>query len=89
MIDVIGTIYTQPVVSADSTITVPPQPIEGWHVNTHAPIVGWEAYSVTPATPRRVFAGHDTYFYSFSNEAEFKHAAHAAGVLTDEMEGVL
>lgn len=32
-------------------------PVDGWHVNTTAPIPEWDEYSVVPTNPTRVFAG--------------------------------
>lgn len=61
-LDVIGTIY-----SAGETPTALP----GWHVNSPWPIAAFAAQRVTPATPRRVFAGVPTVFYTFTDEAEF------------------
>lgn len=29
---------------------------EAWHVNTSAPVPGWEEYQVFPTNPKRVFA---------------------------------
>lgn len=46
----------------------------GWHVNASAPVAGWDACRVTPATPSRVFAGSQTIFYVFADAAAFTTA---------------
>ena len=63
-LDVIGKLYTQPE-------TGPAAELPGWHVNSPWPIAGWDAYKVTPTTPRRVFAGQPTTFYTFDSEPDF------------------
>jgi hypothetical protein len=68
-LDVLGTLYT-----TDETPTALP----GWHVNSPWPVAGWEAYKVTPTTPRRVFAGAPTHCYTFESEAAFLEAAATA-----------
>lgn len=49
--------------------------IEGYHVNTTAPVEAFAEYEVTPSTPQTVFAGAEsgvvTYFYSFPDEDTF------------------
>ena len=60
MYDIIGTLFE------DETA------LPGWHVNSPFPVEGWEQYQVTPTTPRRVFAGHPTFFYVFPDEAAFE-----------------
>ena len=45
--------------------------VEGYHVNCTEQLEEWTDYEVTPSTPRRLFAGVDTYFYSFADKAEF------------------
>ena len=47
-------------------------PIEGWHVNTTQEVVEWEQYKVNPVTPMRVYAGIDTYFYTFPDQETFE-----------------
>ncbi|MCB8748115.1 hypothetical protein LHU53_14495 [Rhodoferax sp. U2-2l] len=69
-IDDIGVLYTAP---ADDT---PPVALPGYHVNTTHPVAEWAAYKVTPATPRRVFGGIPTHFYTFADEADYE--AHLA-----------
>lgn len=69
MLDVIGTLY-----STDET----PVLVPGWHVNSPWPVAGWEAYKVSPTTPRRVFAGAPTHCYTFESEVAFLEAAAGA-----------
>lgn len=64
-LDVIGKLFTQ------STETTPAAELPGWHVNAPWPVAGWGAYKVNPTTPRRVFAGQQTIFYTFGAEADF------------------
>lgn len=71
-LDVIGKLFTQP------TETTPAAELPGWHVNAPWPIVGWDAYKVTPTTPRRVFSGQPTTFYTFGAEADFLLALETA-----------
>lgn len=71
-LDVIGKLYTQP------TEITPAAELPGWHVNSPWPISGWGAYQVTPATPRRVFSGQPTTFYTFGAEADFLLALESA-----------
>lgn len=59
-IDVIGLIYEGDEWDEDGNELIAPTPIDGWHVNVRlvddedgTPL---EPYSVTPATPRRVWA---------------------------------
>jgi len=71
-LDVIGKLFAQP------TETTPAAELPGWHVNAPWPIAGWDAYKVTPATPRRVFGGQETVFYTFGAEADFLLALETA-----------
>lgn len=68
-LDVIGVIFDD----AD-----PPAALPGWHVNSPWPIAAFAPNLVTPATPRRVFAGGQTVCYTFNSEAEFLAALEAA-----------
>ena len=61
-LDIIGTLYS----TGDTPAALP-----GWHVNSPWPIAAFADKQVTPATPRRVFAGGTTVFYTFTDEAEF------------------
>ena len=72
MLDIIGTIFTEPAFNAEGEVTTPAEPIQGWHVNAPFRIEGWSEFEVTPATPRRLFAGVETIFYTFPDEATFK-----------------
>ena len=65
-LDVIGTLWAAPENEGDTPTALP-----GWHVNAPWPIAAFAAQRVTPTTPRRVFAGGTTVFYTFANEAEF------------------
>ena len=71
-LDVIGKLFTQP------TDTIPAAELPGWHVNAPWPIAGWDAYKVTPTTPRRVFGGLQTVFYTFPSEPDFLLALETA-----------
>ena len=70
-LDVIGKLFTQPE-------TGPAAELPGWHVNAPWPIAGWDAYKITPSTPRRVFSGQATVFYTFGAEADFLLALETA-----------
>lgn len=74
-LDDIGTLYAP---TPDEA--TPPQALPGWHVNATHPIAPWAAWRVEPATPRRVFGGVPTVFYTFPSAADYQ-AARAA--LTD------
>ena len=43
---------------------------------------------MTPATPLRVCAGHETFFYSFADEAEFTAKAIEAGLIPDPLQAL-
>ncbi len=62
-IDEIGILYDT---TEESSVALP-----GYHVNATHPVVEWAGYQVTPATPRRIFGGIPTYFYSFASQAEY------------------
>lgn len=64
-LDVIGKLFTQPTEGTETT------ELAGWHVNVPWPVPGWDVYQVVPNTPRRVFGGQSTYFYTFVAEADF------------------
>ena len=72
MLDIIGTLFTGPTFDAEGNATTEAQALAGWHVNAPFRIDGWSQYEVTPNTPRRVFAGVQTVFYTFPDEATFK-----------------
>ena len=63
-LDVIGTLY-------NSTEEGEAEVLPGWHVNSPWAIAAFESKQVTPTTPRRVFGGVETVFYTFADEAEF------------------
>lgn len=69
-LDVIGTLYDQP-----EDPETAPTPLPGYHVNSPYKVSGWT--EVFPETPRRVFAGVPTFFYSFEDEATFLAAVEA------------
>ena len=59
-IDVIGVMYAPGPLADDGTEIGAPTPLDGWHVNVFGPIPAKGIpFIVTPATPRRVFAGED------------------------------
>ena len=57
-IDVIGVLYNDDgVYGDDGEIITPATVMPGWHVNYLGALPeGWEAFEVTPGTPKRVFA---------------------------------
>jgi hypothetical protein len=69
-IDNIGTLYDAPTEGL-------PAALPGWHVNTTRLVPAWAAQRVTPATPRRVFSGVPTFFYTFPDEAAAEAAIEA------------
>lgn len=79
-IDVIGTLYNPGTYDAQGNELTAPVALPGWHVNTSYPVSAWAAKRVTPATPRRVFGGATTIFYTFADKAEFDAAASALGI---------
>lgn len=70
-IDVIGTMYNPGTYDSEGHEITPAVPLAGYHVNATHPVAAWAAKLVTPATPRRVFGGAPTVFYTFDDEAEF------------------
>lgn len=77
-LDVLGTIYDMPSLDAKGKPAAAPKALPGWHVNSPWPIAGWQAWHVTPASPRRVFSGGVTVHYTFADEAEFLSALRKA-----------
>ena len=69
--DIIGTIYTPGTFDSEGEVLTAAVALPGYHVNTTEPVNQWAAFERTPITPRRVFGGHTTFFYSFADEAEF------------------
>ena len=70
--DIIGTLYTPGTYDADGSVIDAPVAVEGYHVNTTHPVADWAAFKVTPASPRRVFGGGTTHYYTFADAAEFE-----------------
>lgn len=66
---IIGTIYDIDSTDPDNQTATP---VDGWHVNSTEPLEGLDDYLVTPTVPRVVFAGVDTWFYSFESEMQAK-----------------
>lgn len=60
--------------------------LPGWHVNTPEPVEAFADKQVTPSSPSRVYAGHETFFYVFADEAEFTSMAIEAGLIQVEVE---
>ncbi|MCB8748312.1 hypothetical protein LHU53_15535 [Rhodoferax sp. U2-2l] len=73
-LDIIGTLYTPGTDDEQGNALSAPVPLPGYHVNASAVVAGWESFKVTPTTPRRVFGGHPTHFYTFASQAEFEAA---------------
>ena len=46
--------------------------VAGYHVNTPEPVEAFAERQVTPNSPSRVYGGHETFFYVFADEEEFK-----------------
>lgn len=72
MLDIIGTMYEPGTYDAEGNELTAAVELPGWHVNSPQPMAEWAAYQVEPATPRRVFAGHPTWFYVFPDQAAFE-----------------
>ena len=49
-----------------------PTILQGFHVNTTESIEGADEYLVSPTVPRVVYAGVETFFYAFPDEATFR-----------------
>lgn len=79
-IDEIGTLYET--LAPNAPEGARPAALPGWHVNATHAVPGWEAQRVAPATPRRVFGGIPTVFYTFASQAAFD-AALAVADLTE------
>ena len=72
--DIIGTVYapTGATTKDEEGNDVPVMAaLPGYHVNTPEPVEAWAAYQVTPNSPSRVYAGHETFFYVFESEEQF------------------
>lgn len=70
--DVIGTIYTPGTYDSEGNTLTEPVAQPGYHVNTTAPVGGWEAFKVTGGNGRRVFGGIVTHCYTFTDLAEYE-----------------
>ena len=88
MLDIIGTLYepTGEMLQGEDGPYPEMALIPGWHVNSPEPVEGWEAYQVTPTSPRRVFGAHPTFFYVFPDEETFTELALEAGLIQPEPE---
>lgn len=71
-LDVIGVLFSEVEYDAEGNVTMESIPIPGWHINSPWKISGWSQYEATPSVPRRVFAGAQTFFYSFQSKEEFE-----------------
>ena len=80
MIDVIGTLYTAPVMNGEEVVT-PAKPLAGWHVNSSEPVEGWDIHRVEPKAMRRVFFGAPTYCYVFESQEAFELAQAVTNVM--------
>lgn len=78
-LDIIGTIYTDVVVSTAWDVLSGGDPLPGFHVNTIPAIDDWEQYRVFPKTKRRMFAGikEATACYCFPSKEVFEQIASA------------
>jgi hypothetical protein len=87
--DIIGTMYaptgatTRDEEGNDAPVMAP---VAGYHVNTPEPVEAFAEKQVTPNSPSRVYAGHETFFYVFADEAEFTTMATEAGLIQAEPE---
>lgn len=80
--DIIGKIYapTGNMVQTEEGEFPEMAAVAGWHVNYWKPVAEWADYEVTPASPSRMYAGHETFYYRFADEAEFVEKAKEAGL---------
>lgn len=81
-IDEIGTLFAA--VPTDAPEGFTPAELPGYHVNTTQRVPGWDAQRVTPATPRRVFGGIPTVFYTWPDKASFDAALATADLTYPE-----
>lgn len=70
-IDEIGKMFTSAEFNELGEIITPAVEMDGWHVNSTEVVLDWSANRVNPVTPRRAFAGVDTFFYTFKDEASY------------------
>ena len=80
-LDIIGLLYNIENSNSDNPVATQ---LPGWHVNASWPVPELEAYRVEPATPRRVFSGANTYFYTFPDEYTWQqfYAANEDALMT-------
>ena len=71
---ILGTLTANDGVYDEETGEVITEPtiLEGYHVNTTEAIEGADDYRVSPTVPRVVYAGVETFFYCFPDEATFR-----------------
>ena len=71
---ILGTLTNNDGVYDEETGEVITEPtlLTGFHVNTTEAIEGADEYLVTPTVPRVVYAGVETFFYAFPDEATFR-----------------
>ena len=69
MLDIIGTLYDIDNSDPDNPVSTP---LAGYHINATRKIKGADDYLKEPSTPRRVFAGAVTHYYTFADEDEAK-----------------
>ena len=81
-IDVIGILFAA--VPPDTPEGFTPPALPGYHVNATHRVPGWDAQRVTPATPRRVFGGIPTVFYTWPDKASFDAALATADLTYPE-----
>ena len=71
MIDIIGIITEPGIYDTEGNEITPPVALEGFHVNSIILMPDMEPYQITPTTPRRVFAGAETFCLKFADRAEW------------------
>ena len=71
---ILGTLTANDGIYNEETGEVITEPtiLEGYHVNTTEAIEGADEYRVSPTVPRVVYAGVETFFYAFPDEATFR-----------------
>jgi hypothetical protein len=74
---VLGTLFAPQAPTPPMEPPLPPVPVPGFHVNTTFNVAEWADFQVHPSHPRNVFAGVETFFYSFDTEAQFRAAVRA------------
>ena len=69
---VIGRIVDVPGTYSEEGVEItPPTYVDGWHVNMTELLPELQQYQVFPEQPLRVYAGIETVFLRFSDEAEW------------------